>query len=369
MRFTPLCAGLFLLLGACRTATVGEALATVEKDQHDGVSTALARAGDNAPQLATALATIEPDMRPGMVFLIATMPERDLTTLNSAFLLGNVRQAYASWRGAPWGHEIPEAMFFQYILPYVNLNERRDDWRGDFASRFQTAAWKHSDLMHATRWLNDNLNDALDVHYHASKRRKPDQSPYESMELGWASCTGLSILLVDACRSVGIPARCVGCPAWKVVQGNHTWVEVFGSDGAGSWRWFNIGDTGSDPRGENWVNDRCRTETDPDDWAHAVWAASWRPTGRHMPLPWEWEIDYVPGLNVTRFYTAPTAYEFHAPRSGPGVVSAYWSGELAARTALGNGATSAVLHLAKGEEFEIVTTFADGTRAVAAVSP
>ena len=44
----------------------------------------------------------------------------------------------------------------------------------------------------------------INVRYHARKRPKPDQSPYESIDAGFASCTGLSVLLIDACRSVGV---------------------------------------------------------------------------------------------------------------------------------------------------------------------
>lgn len=346
-----------------RAATPEEAMSTLSDRERPGVEKALAAAGPNASELASAIRSIEPEMRPGVAFLVATMPERDRTTLHADFLVTNTRLAYEAWRGAPWGHQIPEAMFLQYILPYVNLNERRDDWRADFVGRFQAGAWKQSDPMEAVRWLNDHLNDEVKVHYHASKRKKPDQSPYESMELNWASCTGLSILLVDACRAAGIPARCVGCPAWKKVTGNHTWVEVFGPDAQGRWRWFNVGDTGSDPRGENWVNERCREETDADDWSHAVWAACWRPSDHHFPLPWEWEIEYVPGLNVTRFYREPVEQAVAAPRPGPATVEAMWKGELVARSTLKEGESSTTLHLARGERFDVVVLYADGTRA------
>ena len=52
--------------------------------------------------------------------------------------------------------------------------------------------------------------------------------PMSTMVFGYASCTGISILYVDALRSVGIPARLVGTPAWhgKENDGNHNWVEV-----------------------------------------------------------------------------------------------------------------------------------------------
>jgi transglutaminase-like putative cysteine protease len=345
------------------------ALSKVRSEERPEVEKSLREAGPNGGELAAAIAEIEPEMRPGVAFLVATMPPRDRTSLTREFLVTNTRLAYEAWRGAPWGHEIPEQMFLQYVLPYANLNERRDEWRADFVGRFQADAWKYRDPMEAVRWLNDHLNDAVNVHYHASKRKKPDQSPYESMELTWASCTGLSILLVDACRAAGIPARCVGCPAWKKVTGNHTWVEVFGPDAQGRWRWFNVGDTGSDPRGENWVNERCREETDVNDWTHAVWAAAWRPTDHHFPLPWEWEIEYVPGLNITRFYREPVEHSITLPRPGPAIVEAFWQGELVARSPAPQESATASLHLAKGERFDVVVKYEDGTRADLAVTP
>lgn len=349
-----LLAATLLLTGCATTSTKDPAIAieSLGADERTAVLAAIESAGPNGDELRRALAEIEPERREGMAFLIATMPERDRTSLSSEFLVTNVRLAYDAWEKAPWGDEVSKEHFLRYILPYANLNERRDDWRADFVERFQAAAWTHPTRIDAVRWLNDSLNDAVGVHYHASKRMKPDQSPYESIELGWASCTGLSILLVDACRAAGIPARCVGCPAWKVVVGNHTWVEVFVEDGAGGERWFNVGGTGSDPRDGDWVNERCREETDPDDWAHAVYAAVWAPTDRHFPLPWEWEIDYVPARNVTRFYRDPVDVVVPLDAPGPALVEALWHDEVVARVRVPEGAREATFRLAAGEEFE-----------------
>jgi len=55
--------------------------------------------------------------------------------------------------------------------------------------------------------------------------------PMSIINFGYASCTGVSILYVDALRSVGIPARVAGTPAWNGVTPsldvNHNWVEVY----------------------------------------------------------------------------------------------------------------------------------------------
>jgi transglutaminase-like putative cysteine protease len=202
----------------------------------------------------------------------------------------------------------------------------------------------------------------LNVHFHATKRKKPDQSPYESMELNWASCTGLSILVIDACRACGIPARMVGCPAWKKVQGNHNWVEVWWD------RWHNVGDSGSDPRGVDWVEERCRTETDPDDWVHAVYAAVWRPTNVKYPLVWAFEIEWVPALNITRFYTDPVEHPVQVPGGGPASIEVAWGGELVARAKAGVDGT-AKLPLARGCQFEVTYRTPDGSAVTQVVKP
>ena len=64
----------------------------------------------------------------------------------------------------------------------------------------------------------------LGVSYHATKRPRPDQSPFESIACGGhASCTGLSTMLVDACRAViEKPLTRIGTVALRtVVAGEH----------------------------------------------------------------------------------------------------------------------------------------------------
>ena len=55
---------------------------------------------------------------------------------------------------------------------------------------------------------------------------KQRSAPVQTWAAGHASCTGLSIFLISALRSVGIPVRLAGTPAWVLTDGNHDWVEV-----------------------------------------------------------------------------------------------------------------------------------------------
>ena len=58
----------------------------------------------------------------------------------------------------------------------------------------------------------------------------------------------MAILQVDAYRSVGIPARLVGCN-WTTLPGNHSWVEFM--DEHGEWHFF--GDGTPSPIDDSWV--------------------------------------------------------------------------------------------------------------------
>ena len=68
-----------------------------------------------------------------------------------------------------------------------------------------------------------------------------------------ASCTGLSILLIDACRAVGVPARFVGTPLWSDGSGNHSWVEVW-DDG---WHFTGAAEPTGDALNKAWFTGRA----------------------------------------------------------------------------------------------------------------
>ncbi len=260
------------------------------------VQQALHRAGENQTQLRRALDSSPIEQREGMEFLIANMPERDLRTLTSEFLLEEVRLAYLAWDKSPWRNDIPKEVFFNNVLPYANINERRDSWRKDFSERFAPLiAGAKTPALAAAR-LNQKLFPLLNVKY-STKRPKADQSPYESIHSGTASCTGLSVLLIDACRALGIPARFVGTPLWSDKSGNHSWVEVW-DDG---WHFTGAAEPNGDDLDKAWFLDRASTAK-RDDAMNAIYAVSFQRTPVHFPLVWDRSIDYISAVNVTDRY-------------------------------------------------------------------
>jgi poly(3-hydroxybutyrate) depolymerase len=275
----------------------------------DDVERALARAKDNRPALEKALAGVPEDQRKGMAFLVANMPDGDLTTLTADFLLENTALAYRARKELPWGKDVPEAIFLNDVLPYANVDEKRDPWRKEFFELCLPIVKDCKTPSEAAQKLNRELFPKLKLGY-STQRRAANQSPKESIEQGKASCTGLSIVLVDACRSVGVPARVVGTPLWANKRGNHTWVEIWDGD------WHFTGACEADPKGldRGWfVGDAAQAKKDVPE--HAIYAASFKKTDRHFPLVWSRRNRDVPGVNVTDRYAKPAGTKPDTGRS------------------------------------------------------
>ena len=262
------------------------------------IQIALGRAGDNKPELVKALKNVPATQRAGMRFLIENMPERDLKTLKADFLLENVDLAYKALIQAPWARKIPKKIFLNQILPYANLNERRDNWRKDFYTRFMPLIKDCKTPAEAGAVLNKKIFPMLKVRY-SKKRPKADQSPYESVKATEASCTGLSILLIDACRAVGVPARFVGTPMWTNNSGNHSWVEIW-DDG---WHYTGAAEPTNDNRLDvAWFSGRA-SKAKRDVPIYAIYAVSFRRTPIRFPMNWARGANYVRAVNVTDRYT------------------------------------------------------------------
>ncbi len=235
---------------------------------------------------------ISPQEREALAFLKTNMPEADAKVLKDAFLIENTRLALQAKNEAPWGKDVPKEIFLNNVLPYASLNERRDNWRADFHRRFIKIAIKSKTIDRAALALNKVVFDTLKVSYSATKRPKPEQSPYETVQAHYASCTGLSILLTDALRSVGIPARIAGIAMWPDESGNHTWVEIWD----GKWRYVGAAESTSLDHG--WFTVKASTA----DARHPIYATSFKKTGLSFPMPWAPEIKSVPAVNVTEKY-------------------------------------------------------------------
>jgi dienelactone hydrolase len=235
-------------------------------------------------------------------FLTEHMPAEDRAALSAEFLGNNLDLAFQARGEFPWAKQVPEEIFFNDVLPYAVFDETREEWRKDFLEKARPLVKDAKTATDAVQALNREFFKIINVHYNTG-RKAPNQSPSESIAINKATCTGLSIILVDVCRAVGIPARATGTPMWANERGNHTWVEVWDGD----WHFTGADEYDKDGLNRGWfVNDAAQAKADEPK--YAIYSTSWRKDGLAFPMVWAGDSQEVAAVNVTsRYAKAPAA--------------------------------------------------------------
>ena len=221
---------LFYLLVAAGLV-VAVALRTFSAPQDPALKDAIASSA-RPEALKTFLADTDKKYHSELAYLITHMDATDRDTMSLPLLIENVHYAHQARNRFAWAKALPEEVYLTDVLPYHVVDEVRDAWRKELYELCAPIVDTCQTMEQAIRAINGRIPELTGVHYN-TLREKTNQSPRESMRQGMASCTGLSILLVDALRSVGIPARFVGTASWHDNRGNHSWTEVWLD---GQWR-------------------------------------------------------------------------------------------------------------------------------------
>lgn len=202
----------------------------------------------------------------------------------------------------PWSDDVPAEIAATALHPDQVLDETPCDWRPVVKSIFAPQAEECRTAREAVLRIASNIGATTGVYY-TPERRKHNMNALEALSEKKVSCTGQSILLTCALRSVDIPARAVGILCWNHVQGNHTWVEAWfegawhmiefnEKDFNTGWVMENIGMLNTcnpvqrikaaNPAGQHWwfpLNGKSRTNFKADD-----------VTERYTELAREWYI-------------------------------------------------------------------------------
>lgn len=236
-----------------------------------------------------------------LIFLRENMPEADVGALTPEVLEEHVDLALAARESFPWAAAVPEPIFFNDVLPYAVFDEPRDPWRRELLELARPLVEGCGSASEAAQALNRQLFGTLGLHY-STARARANQSYAESKQSGKASCTGLSIALVQACRAVGIPARAVGTPNWATKPGNHTWVEIWDGD------WHFMGADEYDAAGldRGWFTGDASAARS-DDPRHRIYATSWVRGELSFPMVWSAGDRSVAAVDVTARYAKPVA--------------------------------------------------------------
>lgn len=247
------------------------------------------------------LSFYDKELLDSLEFLIRWQPARDRRTLDLEYLEENIRLALHARHTMPW--HVPDDIFLNYVLPYASMTEQRDRWRPLFFERHSRMLSELSNpsLRDAALFLSRNIWQSWNVTF-KSNLTPEVMSPFQTIAAGHASCTGMSILLVNACRAVGIPARVTGTPVWNDGSGgNHDWVEVWFE---GGWSFMDAYD-GHDWN-TTWFYPSPAKYQQPNAGNFSIYATSWQSTESHFPLAWDFSDRSVPAIDVTSAYVRAT---------------------------------------------------------------
>jgi len=208
-------------------------LGELPSEHRGGVLGALQAMGSRSGPFVEALRAAGPEERICLAFLLANMPDRDVFGLDASYLAENVRLACLARRTIPLAAGIPDAVFLDYVLPYAGADEDRDRWRPDFYERFRDVAGSSPSAEEAVIRLSRETVLQFRLVYADKSAHERLVGPRRTIERGLVSCGEASLILLDACRSVGIPARLAVLPRYRDRPGGHVWIEVWD---AGRWR-------------------------------------------------------------------------------------------------------------------------------------
>ncbi|CAN5452027.1 hypothetical protein BH11ARM2_BH11ARM2_29560 [soil metagenome] len=242
------------------------------------------------------LAKTPKERKSAVEYLLTYMPLGDLRALPTRQVADAVRLAYEARRATTWGQAIPDAVFFDSVAPYAAATEPRQSMRAEFQKRYLALAKETPSPGDAALAINRILFKDYPVIYN-THRLRTDQSSPESIAQGMATCTGLSIMLIDALRAVGVPARMAGIASWPGTGGNHTWVEVWDTG-----RWHYIAAAEPDDKGldRGWFTDQAARAI-ANEPTHAVYAVTYHDSQDGFPLAWDPGAT-LPAENVTARY-------------------------------------------------------------------
>lgn len=250
---------------------------------------------------AAASLSLLPDAHLSLNYLLKHRPPQDAAIAPQALKAHAAARCDAAAeccrRFAHEDEDIPYDVFCNAVLPYRALDEplvTEDiaEFLPSLEARVRPLVADATTATEAVLMMNEKLFDALSVRFEANQS-PAFLTPRAVIENGAASCSGLSILLVQALRAIGIPARCAGVSDWggeHAGTGNHVWVEVWLE---GKWRF--IGAAEPTALDETWFAERLRGGST----ATTVYAALFHRVGSrpdslvHFPLPWQLQDGFM----------------------------------------------------------------------------
>ena len=163
-------------------------------------------------------------------FLYAYMPVADIASYPVELFVKIVRHALEVRQRNLFNEEIPDEIFYNYILMgrinNENLEFNRDYFFAQIEPRVQGKTAEQA-CIEINYWCLEKLT------YTGTDIRT--LSPFTLLKTTTGRCGEESVFTVSALRAMGIPARQIYTPRWAHCESNHAWVEVYVG---GKWRFL-----------------------------------------------------------------------------------------------------------------------------------
>ena len=154
-------------------------------------------------------------------YLYAYMPIPDITDYKPSLFLKFVKHSLKARAIMPWGKDISDIDFLNYVLQYRINNENVEYYSEIF---FDELYPKIKDLSMYNAIIEVNYWAFSKATYKATDDRTA--SALTVIKNAYGRCGEESTFLVSALRSVCLPARQCYTPRWAHCDDNHAWVEV-----------------------------------------------------------------------------------------------------------------------------------------------
>lgn len=213
-----------LFLSGCIFKNDPDSSPSPENKKPSRLISTLETAGANRKQLKNFLDFY----RPGSVkaedarFLVSNLPPADRASMHAKDLKKILDYARLARKTLPWGPSVPQTIFRHFVLPHRVAHEPYQPCRKRLFTELSPLV-SNCTMQQAVTWINRWC--LRKTSFQTTSRW--DQGPLTTIKRGVGRCEETSILLVQALRSVGIPARMAGTPAWQHTDSNHVWVEVW----------------------------------------------------------------------------------------------------------------------------------------------
>ena len=181
---------------------------------------------DQASKAFETIKTQNPGLRPQTVIY------KDLETIKGDFIIDNLEKAFTAWQSNV-GKESSFDTFCEYILPYRISVEPLQDWRSNYALKYNWVDEKIKSF--GVEPSLDYVKDEIDTWYTNTWGTGGRTEPLPrlgAMQLllrKQGLCEDLADLGVFAMRSLGIPATVNAIPYWATATGGHFTNTFFGN--------------------------------------------------------------------------------------------------------------------------------------------